>query len=101
MGKIVVRVDPQLDEEFRKNTAQWPHRIILVLKDGRVISERVDFPLGDPQNPFSWEIADRKFRQLTADLLNSRTLETLLNRFHDFEQIEDVNTLFQNGEAII
>ncbi len=101
MNKITVKVDSQLDEEFRKNPTQWSHRVTLILKDGRVIRERVDFPLGAPQNPFSWEIEDRKFRQLTTGLIDGRTIETLMDKLHAFDQIEDVNTLFQNGEETI
>lgn len=96
MSKITVKVDPQLDEEFQKNSTRWSHRITIVLKDGRVIRERVDFPLGDPKNAFSWDIEDRKFRQLTSDLLGTGT-EKLLGKLHAFEQLDDMNILFEDS----
>lgn len=95
MSKIAVKVDPQLDEMFHKNPTQWSHRITIVLKDGRIIRDRVDFPLGDPKNAFSWDVEDHKFQQLTSNLLGAGT-ETLLSKLHVLEQIEDMNTLFLN-----
>lgn len=99
MGRITVKVEPRIDEEFHKEPARWPHRVTVILKDGRVIRERVDFPPGDPKNFFSWQVEDRKFRQLTGDLLGSGGAEALLSKLHIFEQIEDVNSLFQNNEG--
>ena len=95
MSKIKVNVNKQLDNEFRQNPNQWSHRLTFVLKDGTTIVEQVDYPIGDFKNPFDWPMADNKFRLLTSDLLDKKTVNALLDAFHNLESIEDVTEIFK------
>lgn len=94
MSKIKVNVNKKLDDEFRQDPNQWSHRLTIRLKDGTVITEQVDYPIGDFKNPFDWAMADNKFRLLTSDIVSKERVNALLDAFHNLENIDDVNEIF-------
>ena len=65
MSKIKVNVSPKPDDEFHQDPNQWSHKLTITMKNGEVITDQVDYPIGDFKNPFDWAMADRKFRPLT------------------------------------
>ena len=94
MAKIKVQADEQLDKEFKLDPNQWAHRLTITLKNGETIVERVNYPIGDFKNPFTWEIADNKFRLVTEEFLGEKGVDELLEKLHKLETIEDINDLF-------
>ena len=94
MAKIKVQADEQLDKEFKLDPNQWAHRLTITLKNGETIVERVNYPIGDFKNPFTWEIADNKFRLVTEEMLGEAGVDELLEKLHNLETIEDINDLF-------
>lgn len=94
MAKIKVNVSKQLDDEFKEDPNQWSHRLTIRLKSGETITEQVDYPIGDFKNPFDWEMADRKFRLLTEDMIGEENASRLLEKLHDLENIRDINEIF-------
>ena len=90
-----MNVSKQLDDEFHQDPNQWSHRMTIELKDGTVITEQVDYPIGDFKNPFDWPMADRKFRLLTEDMIGAEKTDALLEALHNLENIEDVNEIFK------
>jgi 2-methylcitrate dehydratase PrpD len=76
--------DPSLDADYPK---RWPAAAAVALKDGRVLSTRVEFAAGEPENPVSREALVAKFvslaerpdaEALAARLLALDTAEDLL-----------------------
>jgi 2-methylcitrate dehydratase len=61
--------DPDLDGGF---PARRPGRVTVHLRDGRTVSQQVDYPKGDPRNPLSDEDLGRKFRSLSSRALTSQ-----------------------------
>lgn len=94
MARIKVNVSEELDNEFRQNPGRWSHRLTIRLKNGETITGQVDYPIGDFKNPFDWEMADRKFRLLTGDMIGEDTTDALLEKLHHLETIEDISTIF-------
>ncbi|MCC8059526.1 MAG: MmgE/PrpD family protein [Clostridiales bacterium] len=94
MSKITIHVDKQLDDEFHRDPTQWPHRLSIRLKNGTILVEQVNMPIGDFKNPFDWEMADRKFRLLTQETLDRENSDLLLSRLHRLEELDDINKLF-------
>lgn len=94
MEKIKVKVNKELDDEFREDPNQWSHRLTICLKNGETITEQVDYPIGDFKNPFDWEMADRKFRLLIEDMIGAEGASKLLDRLHSLETIQDINEIF-------
>ncbi|MCI9103008.1 MAG: MmgE/PrpD family protein [Lachnospiraceae bacterium] len=95
MAKIQVKVNKDLDDDFRKDPNRWSHRLAIALANGETITEQVDYPIGDFKNPFDQPMADRKFRLLSQDMLGEETCSRLLEGLHQLETIQDINTLFQ------
>ena len=50
MSRVSCVQDPELEKVFPK---QWPATVEMVTTDGRRFFTRIDYPKGDPQNPFS------------------------------------------------
>lgn len=96
MSKIRIHVNKQLDDEFHADPNQWSHRLTITLRDGTVITEQVDYPIGDFQNPFDWDMADGKFINLTRELLGSEQAHALKDRLHHLEELHDINELFHS-----
>ena len=71
--------------------------LVIHMKDGSDIHGRVNYPIGDFNNAFDWEMADRKFDLLT-DMLDRSVQETLRDRLHHLDQISDISGLFNFGE---
>lgn len=94
MAKIKVNVSKELDNEFRQDPGRWSHRLTIRLTNGETITGQVDYPIGDFKNPFDWEMADRKFRLLTEDMIGEAAAAALLEKLHHLETIEDINMVF-------
>ncbi len=94
MAKIKVNVSKKLDDEFKQDPNQWSHCLTIRLKNGETITEQVDYPIGDFKNPFDWEMADRKFRLLTGEMIGEDAAAGLLDKLHHLETIEDINEIF-------
>lgn len=94
MDKIRIVISPELDEEFRLNPDQWSHRLTIITTTGHIISEQVDFPIGDFKNPFNQEMADNKFCQLTETALGTTAAATLMDHIHNLEHIESIHEIF-------
>jgi 2-methylcitrate dehydratase PrpD len=77
--------DPDLDALY---PARWPAAVTIRLRDGRELEARVDYPKGDPENPFTDaelldkvralapEVAEEDVRRL-AELVLEREPETV------------------------
>lgn len=52
MDRVECVADPSLEVDFPQ---KWPASVEIRLKDGRSFDARVDFPKGDPENPFTTE----------------------------------------------
>ena len=50
---------------------RWPAEVEIELRDGRTLSERVDFPKGDPENPLTPTELEGKFRELTVGVVTA------------------------------
>lgn len=94
MPRIRIEVDPQLEAIYRADHHCWPHRVQVTLDDGRIAEEYVAYPPGDPDNPFSQEDHDRKFRRLLSGILPPEQINLLLYRIRTMDELADVAQLF-------
>ena len=60
--------DPSLDADYPK---RWPAEAEVVLRDGRVLRQRVEFATGEPENPVSREALVAKFVSLAAESVDN------------------------------
>ena len=94
MDKVTVVVDPQIQKSFEEDPARWTHTLKIRLKDGRVLEKTVDYPLGDYMNPFTWEIAEKKFHGLVDAIIGEKTAAELADRISNMEKLEDIGEMF-------
>lgn len=94
MKKIKVYVDEEINDIFAKNPDRWIHDLEIETLDGRVFRERIEYPLGDVNNPFDWDMTENKFRMLLDPYLSKSEIEKLIENIHNLENIEDINILF-------
>lgn len=92
MEKISVEVDPQLDALY---PSRWPAQVEIETIDGRLLKARVDYPLGDPENPISYDGVKAKFRQLASRALHQDRIESIISIVDELEQLGDVGELME------
>jgi 2-methylcitrate dehydratase PrpD len=64
MARTTARLDAAAESRY---PVEWPSRVTVTLADGRQLSEQVDNPKGDPENPLSQAEAEDKLRGMLAD----------------------------------
>jgi 2-methylcitrate dehydratase len=85
MQRIRVEEKPELEENQAEITVR--------LRDGRILEDRVEHPLGDPENPLSNEGLEEKARTLLSPLFTERRVDALLKKLWDFESVKKITTV--------
>ena len=78
--------DAALDAEYPR---KWPAAAEVHLKDGRVLSSRVEFATGEPENPVSREALVAKF----VSLAERDDAEALAERLLKLDSAADLSVL--------
>lgn len=83
MTHVRVVHNPALDAQY---PAAWPARVSVTLDDGRMLTEQVDDPKGDPENPLSWDEVEGKFRQMIVGTMWDGQGDEWIERVRTLEQ---------------
>lgn len=94
MKKIKVYADEDINNKFIKNLDRWIHDLEVETVDGKIFRERIEYPLGDVNNPFDWKMTENKFRMLLSPHLEETEIEILIKNIHNIENIGDINDFF-------
>ena len=92
LGCVRAVRDASLDAVFPR---AWPAWVRLVLRDGRRLEERVEHPLGDPENFPSRAAQADKFRALAGRALAARDIERLAAAIAAFPRAARVAPLLE------
>jgi 2-methylcitrate dehydratase PrpD len=65
MDRVECVIDPSLEEVFPE---MWPAQVEIRLRDGRRLAARVDYPKGDPENPFTTDELAARLHDLARDV---------------------------------
>jgi 2-methylcitrate dehydratase PrpD len=79
MGKVSVTVAPEIEAEYPLRRGS---RVIVTLAEGGVLTHRVEYALGEPENPLAPEVTAAKLRETAAAFLSKEDincLETILD----------------------
>jgi len=82
--KVNVIVSPDISTRFAS-------RVEVRKKDGNVLSKRVDFPKGQPENPMGWEECVEKFKRCSAyavKSLNQDHLNAFIQKVRSLEEMD-------------
>ncbi|GJM43610.1 MAG: MmgE/PrpD family protein [Gemmatimonadota bacterium] len=67
LNRIKVEVEPEFEDMFPR---LQPCEVIIRTTDGREVSDRMDFPMGDPRNPMTPKQMEDKFDALAEGVLS-------------------------------
>lgn len=89
MQKIHVIRDPEIESIRAGNPAKLASRIVIMLTDGTRLERQIDYPKGDPENPFTWEDAHYKFISLAEPVYGKEKAENLYKLIENLEKYPD------------
>lgn len=88
------KVSYYLDEV---SESMWPICYAAVVEietiDGRVFTERTDYPKGDPENPMTEKEINEKFTALAGSTLNGECIPRVAEMFDNFNELKDIHGL--------
>ena len=90
--KVTVELDKSLDENYPESPRGKGFRTAIMeieMLGGQVYKTRVDYPLGDPKNPMSWEQVREKFMDLAAPVLGNAKATQFADMVKDVEHVKN------------
>jgi len=81
------------DREMDRWPAPAPAVVEVVLKDGRRVSQRVDWAKGRRENPMTRSELEQKFFDLATTRLSRARADRLMDLVDDLEKVPDVRTI--------
>jgi len=87
---VKVTVDQEMDQAYFAED-RLSARVEIVTEAGDTLEKYVRIPLGDPRNPLSKDEIETKFRNQAAHCLDPETVDTVVDKIFDFENIEDIS----------
>lgn len=86
---VMKRVQVEEKSELSDKEAE----ITIWLHDSRTMKHKVDYPLGDPENPLPDQKLDEKARSLLESIFEKERVEAVLKKLWDLESIENIEEL--------
>ncbi|MBX2859727.1 MAG: MmgE/PrpD family protein [Vampirovibrio sp.] len=70
-----------------------PNRLIITLKDGKTLTEKVSAPLGHNKNPMQDADIEKKFRPMAEAVLPKPQVDKILDSLWKFESCQDIGSI--------
>lgn len=90
MGKVHCLRDASIEKQF---PARWPARVEIVTRDGQRLTEALEYPKGDPENPLSWAEIITKFKTLAAPVFSDERCAELVDLVRNVDQQDSIRSL--------
>ena len=90
--RVEVVVDPEIDKVYPEKFA---NRVELILKNGKSLITRVDFPTGSSENPMSFQQVVDKFKSQARGTLNGDRINAIIEKVDKIEKLSNVGELTQ------
>lgn len=90
--KVKCLLDKSLDADWQEPPLGRGMRtsiVEVVLKNGKKLNLRVDYPKGDSKNPLTWEEITRKFTALTKGFYTEKKAQQIIHLVEKMEFVED------------
>jgi 2-methylcitrate dehydratase len=98
MKKVQVVIDPEVESQYPRQRGAI---VEIHFGDGKVLSARVNHPLGEPENPLPSSITLEKFRNTAGTLLSRKTRERIETLLDISGRTESAKKLFDTlGETV-
>ena len=92
MDKVCCQKDSSIEGDFPR---KWPARVTITTVDNRRITEELEYPKGDPENPLSWEELINKFRNLVSPLISEVKQDEIISCVQTLEDLTDCSALMR------
>jgi 2-methylcitrate dehydratase PrpD len=90
MRKIKCLKDPEIERDFPR---KWTAIAKIKTTDGNAYTAKVEYPKGDPENPFTWDELIEKFRTLISAVFPEARQNQIIETIRSLDQTRDVNEL--------
>jgi 2-methylcitrate dehydratase PrpD len=91
--KVTIEEDPAATEKFLKSYVACA-TVEITMKDGRRFSKHVDYPKGDPENPFTDEDHKDKLTWMASHIgINQEQIDELFLTLQGIEELADISQL--------
>jgi 2-methylcitrate dehydratase PrpD len=88
--------DAELDALYPE---RWPARVTIELRNGARLTDRVDYPKGDPENPFTLDEMLLRLHDIARDVpegLREELVDAVLAADEDQPTLAPVGTILAN-----
>ena len=89
MTKIEVVFDKDVDAIIKSDPSKLASIVVVETTDGKQYEMEVDYPKGDPDNPFTWEEAVAKFSHLAEPVYGEAVVKKLVALIDTLEDVQD------------
>jgi 2-methylcitrate dehydratase len=96
LRKIRVEVEPEFESLF---PSLQPCEVTIRLTDGRELTDRMDYPMGDPRNPMTEKQMEDKFDALSGDLLSAERSRGVKRAIAEAEGAASIRELMKTFTA--
>jgi 2-methylcitrate dehydratase PrpD len=90
MRKVKCINNPEIEKDFPR---KWKAVAEIKTTDGKVFTAKVDYPRGDPENPFTWDELIAKFRNLISAVFPENRQNQIIETIRSLDQSRDVTEL--------
>jgi 2-methylcitrate dehydratase PrpD len=88
--RIEFVLDPEIDAIYPE---KFPSKVEIVLKDGRSLWFRADYPKGSPENPMTADEVQAKFKSLARTVREEKSVALILESCEKIERLKDLSPL--------
>ena len=86
--EVIDKIKGEASIEFEKMfPAKQPSKVVIKTKDGKVYSEYLEYPKGDPREPMTIEDLENKFNALSAKLLSAEKQKAVKDVIFNCEKL--------------
>ncbi|HEX6481116.1 MAG TPA: MmgE/PrpD family protein [Ktedonobacteraceae bacterium] len=94
MQKVDCYSSPELDAYY---PGEWRASASVEMSDGQEFSASVRYPLGDPQNPLSWQQLEARFHELVAPVIEDGDERVeMIEKVKGLDMLERIGSIFAN-----
>jgi 2-methylcitrate dehydratase PrpD len=93
-AKVTMEVDALAEQVFfEENGLAIPSQVEIKTVHGRAYQETIKYSKGTPNNPFTAEEIEDKFKALASSLFNEKRIDNIIATTNALEDLEDISEL--------
>ena len=92
MKKVTVLIDPEVDSFYPNQRGSI---VEVYMNNGEILHGRVNYPLGEPENPLPVSVTLEKFRQAAGVFLSQKALDSIQLVLDVSGEMDSAETLFE------